>query len=297
MIPRTMQRMLRPLLAALLLAHAAPPLASAAPSDDWSEQIRAWNHPLAPFRMLGNLYYVGTAELASFLLATPEGLVLVDSGVEEGADQILAGIAALGFAPEDLKLIVNTQAHFDHAAGFAALKKRSGARLAAGAPDAALLARGGKDDFAMGDSGSFPPVVVDVPVEDGQPIRAGGTTLLARRTPGHTQGATTWLVSVADGGKEYRVVFAASTTINPGVRIENNPKYPGMLADFEATFATLQALPCDVFLGQHAGFFDLAGKRSRLLPGAANPFVDPAGCKAAFAGMEQRFREQLAAQR
>jgi metallo-beta-lactamase class B len=134
-------------------------------------------------------------------------------------------------------------------------------------------------------------------VKDGQALSVGDASLVARMTPGHTQGTTTWLTTVKDAGKELRVVFPASTTVNPGVRIEGNPRYPTMLADFERTFSVLETLPCDVFLGQHAGFFGLAEKRAKLVAGTPNPFVDPEGCRQAIAGMEARFRKELADQR
>jgi metallo-beta-lactamase class B len=282
-------------LAALSLAVLTLPAAA----DEMQDQIAAWNKPFAPFRLLGNLYYVGTADLASFLIVTPDGLALVDSGVEKGADQILAGIRKLGFDPKDLKLIVNTQAHFDHAAGFAALKQASGghARLAVGAEDADLLENGGKGDFLWGDQFPMAPVTVDVRVKDGDALTVGGTTLVAHATHGHTRGATTWTTTIRDAGRDYKVMFTASTTVNPGQKILGMPGYPDMLQDFERTFMALKTLPCEVFLGQHAGFYGLQEKRAKLKDGAPNPFVDPQACKDGVAGMEERFRKALAEER
>jgi metallo-beta-lactamase class B len=194
-------------------------------------------------------------------------------------------------------VIVNSQAHFDHAAGFAALKKRTGARLAASAADAPLLERGGRNDFAFGDRLTFPPVSVDERVGDGDVLRVGPLALVARMTPGHTQGTTTWLTMLREGGRDVHVVLAGSTSVNEGVRILDNPRYPGMLGDFEKTFAVFRELDCDVFLGQHARFFGLREKFERLGDGAANPFVDTQACRSALAVAEARFREHLPGER
>ncbi|HET7293220.1 MAG TPA: subclass B3 metallo-beta-lactamase [Vicinamibacteria bacterium] len=285
--------MKRALLPALILLAAKSPAAA----DERADRVREWSKPMPAFRVLDNLYYVGTAELASFLLATRHGLVLVDSGIEESGAEIAASIRALGFEPADIELIVNSQAHYDHAAGLAALKEASGARLAASAGDAPLLEAGGRGDFAFGDRHPFPPVKVDVRVADGQALTVGDTTLVARLTPGHTEGTTTWLVTLREAGRALRVVIAGSTAVNPGVRILDNPKYPAMLDDFERTFAVFRSLPCDVLLAQHAGLFGLHEKRARLAAGRANPFVDAEGCRTALAGAEARFREQVAEER
>ncbi len=243
-----------------------------------NDEQRAWNRPFEPFRIIGNIYYVGTAELASFLITSTEGHVLLDSGLEDAATELLASIATLGFNARDIKILLNTQAHFDHAAGLAAVKGVSGASMIASAADRILLESGGRDDFAFGDALAFAQVKVDRTVRDGEAVTVGPTTLTAHLTPGHTKGTTTWTMVAREGGQEHRVVFAGSTSINPGVQVRNNPKYPEMFADFEKTFATLRALPVDIFLTQHAGAYGLIDKAARLKSGATpNPFIDPDG--------------------
>jgi len=245
-----------------------------------TDDHRAWNRPFEPFRLIGNVYYVGTADLASFLITSPEGHVLLDSGLEDAATQLLASMAKLGFNARDIKVLLNTQAHFDHAAGLAALKGASGASMVASEADRPVLESGGRDDFAFGNDLTFAPVKVDRVVRDGETVAVGPTTFTAHLTPGHTKGTTTWTTVAREGGQEYRVVFAGSTSINPGVPVRNNPRYPNMLADFEKTFATLRSLPVDVFLTQHGSAYGLTDKAARLSAGATpNPFIDPDGYK------------------
>lgn len=258
-----------------------------------TDDDRAWNRPFAPFRIIGNIYYVGTADLGSFLITSTEGHVLVDSGLEDAATQLLASIAKLGFNAGDIKVLLNTQAHYDHAAGLAAVKGVSRASMVASAADRPLLDSGGRDDFAFGDRLTFTPVTVDRVVRDGDTVTVGPTTLTAHLTPGHTKGTTTWTMVVREAGQEYRVVFAGSTSINPGVQVRNNPKYPEMFADFEKTFAKLRALPVDVFFTQHGGAYGLIDKAARLEAGAKpNPFIDPDGYKRWIDAGEQNFRKR-----
>lgn len=258
-----------------------------------TDDHRAWNQPFEPFRVIGNIYYVGTAELATFLITSTEGHVLLDSGLEDAATQVLASIAKLGFNARDIKVLLNTQAHFDHAAGLAALKGVSRVSMVASEADRVLLESGGRDDFAFGNDLTFARVSVDRVVRDGETVTVGPTTLTAHLTPGHTKGTTTWTMVVREGGQEHRVVFAGSTSINPGVAVRNNAKYPGMFADFEKTFATLRALPVDVFFTQHAGAYGLVDKAARLKSGATpNPFIDPDGYKRWIDAGESNFRKR-----
>lgn len=237
-----------------------------------------WNQPYEPFTIVGNVHYVGTADLGSYLITSDAGHVLLDTGADENATLLFASIERLGFKVRDIKLLLNTQAHYDHAAGFAALKKRSGGRMLASPKDAIALESGGKDDFAFGDGGPFPAVKVDERLRNGQVVTVGPIALTARFTPGHTKGATTWTMTVREKGRDYLVVFPSSVSINPGVVIHGNTKYPEIEADYERTYATLKSLTPDVFLGQHAGFYGLVEKHARLKAGATpNPFIDPAG--------------------
>jgi metallo-beta-lactamase class B len=255
---------------------------------------RSWNQPVEPFRIVGNLYYVGASDITSFLITTPEGNILLDSGFEETVPLIRDSVKKLGFRMEDVKLLLNTHSHFDHAAGLAALKEITGAKLVTMDAEAPLLARGGKGDFRFGDDLAYPPVQADRIIHNGDTVTLGGTTLTAHLTPGHTPGCTTWTMKVTDGGKSYDVVFVGSATINPGVVLMNNPKYPQIAADYARTFKVLAKLPCDIFLAAHGSFFDLQGKAARLRKGETpNPFLDPQGYREHVRQKEELFRKQL----
>jgi len=257
--------------------------------------VRPGNQSVEPFRILGNLYYVGASDITSFLIVTLEGNILLDSGYEETVPLIRDSVKKLGFKMEDVKLLLNSHSHFDHAGGLAALKHLTGAKMVAMDTEAPLLARGGKDDFRFGDDIAFPPVEVDRIVHDGDTVTLGGVTLTAHKTPGHTPGCTTWTMKVQDGGKTYDIVFVGSDTINPGVVLTHNPKYPGIAADYAHTFEVLKSLPCDIFLASHGSFFDLNGKAERLRKGETpNPFIDPEGYREHVKGTEGVYRAQLA---
>ncbi len=275
-----------------LLASAALLHAQADPTS------RSWNQPVEPYRIVGNLYYVGASDITSYLITTPEGHILLDGGFVETAPIIEASIKKLGFKLEDVKILLSSHAHFDHVGGLAELKRVTGAKFAAMDRDAPLLARGGKGDFLFGDKDPFPPIQADRILHDGDTVTLGGTTLTAHLTPGHTMGNTTWTMKAKEGDRTYDVVFAASTTVLPGVRLTNNPKYPEIAEDYAKTFRVLKSLPCDVFLGSHASFFDGLGKADRLRKGAKeNPFVDPQGYKDYVARGERKYLEQVRAER
>jgi len=233
-----------------------------------------WNQPVKPFRIIGNIYYVGASEVSSFLITTPKGHILLDSGFAETVPLITDGIKQLGFKIEDVKILINSHAHYDHAAGLAQLKRLTGARLMLSEADAALAANGGKGDFQWGDALTYERVKADRLLNDKDRIELGGVEMTARLTPGHTKGCTTWIMKVTEGGKAYDVVLVGSTTA-PGYKLVNNSKYPNIALDFEYTFRLLRSLPCDVFLGPHGSFFNLQDKAARLPPGEKpNPFID-----------------------
>ncbi len=274
-------------LVAVLAALGAVPLARA----QSTAQFREWNRPIPPFRVAGPLYYVGVAQVTSLLLTTDKGHILVDGAFEESAGRILDNVRALGFKPEDIKVLLSTHAHLDHAGGLAEIKARTGARLYAGAADAGLLARGGRGDFAFGDTLPFPPVTVDVPVKDGDVVELGGVLVHAIATPGHTMGCTSWSFTIADGGTPLRVLVLGGTTA-PGYRLVDNAAYPAIAADFERTFARLKNEPVDVFFEGHGFLFGLDEKRT-----GKRSFVDPEGYRARIAAAERAFREELEQQR
>lgn len=275
----------------LALAFLAPAWACAQ-TDPTS---RSWNQPVEPYRIIGNVYYVGASDLTSYLITTPEGHILLDGGLEESVPIIEAGIRKLGFELADVKILLNGHAHFDHAGGLAELKRRTGATFYASEREAPLLAAGGKGDYALGDTGPYPPVQADRLLRDGDRVTLGGVTLTAHLTPGHTKGNTTWTLQVVEGGKRYDVAVVGSLTVLPGVKLTGMPRYPEIAADFEQSFRVLRSLPCDVFLSAHGSFFDMTEKAAKVQAGGPNPFVDPAGCRAYVERKERDFREQLAA--
>jgi metallo-beta-lactamase class B len=257
---------------------------------------RTWNQPAEPFRIVGPIHYVGTFDLASYLITTPAGHILIDTGLERSATQLEASIEKLGFHTRDIRILLNSQAHFDHAAGLAAMKKASGARMLASAADAEMLEAGGRGDFAFGDSLTFTPVKVDGTITHGQRITLGDVTLTAYLTPGHSRGTTTYTMSVRDGDRDLLVVFAGSTSVpNPDIPLTKNPTYPAIADDYKRTFAFLKSLKPDVFLTQHASSFGLHDKARRLRAGETpNPFIDPAGYAAWLTQSERSFLELLA---
>jgi metallo-beta-lactamase class B len=248
------------------------------------------NFPVEPFRIAGNLYYVGASDLASYLLVTPSGHILLDGGLPGTASQIVGNIQRLGFKVSDVKVLVNSHAHGDHAGGLAELKRLSGAELWVSAADAPLLEAGAGPV-------AFPPVRPDHLIRDGGSVKIGGAEMVAHLTPGHTPGCTTWSTTVKEGGASYRAVFVCSTTVLPDYRLLANPTYPGIASDFEKTFQTLAAMPCDLFLAAHGSFFDLGHKKALLGRQGDNPFVDPKGFQRYVSEGRARFLAVLAFQR
>jgi metallo-beta-lactamase class B len=241
------------------------------------ETSRSWNQPVKPYRIIGNIYYVGASDIASYLIVTPRGHILLDSGFVETVPQIQQNVVQLGFRLEDVKILINSHAHYDHAGGLALLKRLTAATLMTSEADAALLAAGGNGDPNFGDKYPFEPVKTDRILRDGDKVQLGGVTMVAHLTPGHTKGNTTWTMTVMDGRRRYNVVFAGSTTA-PGYKLVDNPNYPQIVADYQRTFQVLKSLPCDVFLAPHANFFDMTRKSKLLEQGTKpNPFIDGNG--------------------
>lgn len=239
-----------------------------------ASQPANWNAAQGPFRIIGNIYYVGTAGLGSFLITTPEGHILLDGALPESAAQIEQHVQKLGFQIRDVKYLLNSHAHFDHAGGLAALKQASErGQLVASAADAPVLESGFQSSYGAGWDSRFPAAKVDRIVKDGERIELGGTTMTARLTPGHTKGCTTWTMPVVEHGKTYQVVFYCSTSV-PGYSLVNNRFYPSIAQDYERSFAILATLPCDVFLANHAEFFGMQEKLAARKPGAPNPFIN-----------------------
>nr|AIA10997.1 L1_beta_lactamase [uncultured bacterium] len=280
-------------LSALLITAAAVAAAQGRsnPSD--------WTTRVAPYKVMANIYYVGTLDLSSFLLTSPEGHVLIDTGVEENAEAILANIKTLGFNVKDVRVILTTQAHYDHVAAHARLKKESGARVLVSTADAPLVAGGGEGDYLFGPAYHFPPTPVDAMVKDGEVVTVGPTALKAHLTPGHTRGTTTWTTTVRDAaGKDRSVVFLGSTSVNPGTKLVNNDKYPGIEADYKRAFTVEKGLTCEVFLAAHASAFRGPEKAAAAAAGKGDAaFIDPEGCRAAIERSEKAFLAELEKQR
>ncbi|MFN0120255.1 MAG: subclass B3 metallo-beta-lactamase [Blastocatellia bacterium] len=253
--------------------------------------INAWNQPMKPFQIIGNIYYVGTNNLACYVIKTNAGLILLDTALQESAPQLRANIETLGFKLRDIKIMLSSHAHFDHVAGHADMKAATGARVYATKADAEILESGGQKGFHP-IKPFYQPVKVDKILKDGDTVRLGEVAMTAHLTPGHTEGNTAWTMTVMDNGKKYNVVFTSSMSINPGVRMVRNPAWAGVGAAYAKSFQKLKTLPCDVFLGPHAPFFEMEEKLKRL--GAQpNPFIDPQGFREYLALYEKSYLEQV----
>jgi metallo-beta-lactamase class B len=253
----------------------------------------SWRQPVEPFRIIGNLYYVGSADLTSYLFVTPKGNILLDTGVPENVPLVRRNIEKLGFRLEDTKILLNSHAHFDHAGGLAEVKKLTGAQFVASAGDAAELARGGSEDFAFGNHYYFPPIKADRIIKDGGNVELGGTVLTAHITPGHTRGCTTWTAEISDGSKTYHVVFVCSVTF-PGYQLVNNPKNPTLVAQYQQAFKVLRSLPCDIFLASHGSFFNLPEKVAELKKNPSrNPFINPQEYRQFLDRSQAAFEEEV----
>ena len=258
-----------------------------------------WTEPFPPFRIAGNLYYIGSKGLANYLVTTPEGHILINSDLEANVPLLRASVEKLGFKFSDIKILLISHAHWDHNAASATIKKLTGAKYLVMNEDAAVVESGGKTDFQYGNTPAalYPPTKVDRVLHDGDQVKLGDAVLVAHLTPGHTKGCTTWSVKVHDGGKSYDAVIVGSPNVNPGYRLINNSAYPTIADDYTRMFTVLKSLPADLFLGAHGSYFDLERKYARMKPGAANPFVDPDGYRTFVAQKEREFKAEYARQR
>jgi metallo-beta-lactamase class B len=255
--------------------------------------------PFPAHHVAGNIYFVGSKGMAVYLITTPKGNILINSGVVDSPPLIKASIEALGFKYADTKILLISHAHGDHDAGSAQIVKETGALYEVMDADVPTVESGGKLDFQYGAKGGdnlYPPVKVGRVLHDGDTVSLGGTVLTARLTPGHTRGCTTWTLPVKDGGRTLLAVIVGSPNVNKGYRLVNNSAYPGIAKDFETTFRVLKALPADVFLGAHGEYYGMEAKYAGLKAGGANPFIDPAGYKAYVAERDEAFRKELARQ-
>jgi metallo-beta-lactamase class B len=254
-----------------------------------------WTEPFPPFRIAGNLYYIGSKGLASYLVTTRQGNILINSDLEANVPLLQASIEKLGFKFKDTKILLISHAHWDHDAGSAKIKELTGARYMVMDADLPAVESGGKADFQYGNRAEFlyPPAKVDRVLHDGDEAKLGGAVLVAHLTPGHTKGCTTWTMKVTESGKTYNVVIVGSPNVNPGYKLVHNESYPQIAQDYQRMFDVLKSLPCDVFLGAHGAYFGLEEKYPRLKTGAANPFIDPDGYKKFVVEKEQEFQAEL----
>jgi len=257
-----------------------------------------WTEPFPAFRIAGNLYYVGSKGLASYLVTTPEGHILINSNMEANVPMIRASIESLGFKFTDVKILLISHAHWDHCGGSATIKRLTGAKYMVMEGDVDVVESGGKTDFQYGNDPEavFAPAKVDRVLRDGDLVKLGDATLTAHLTPGHTKGCTTWTMIVKDNSKPRAVVIVGSPNVNPGYKLIKNAAYPNITEDYEKTFRVLKSLPVDYFLGAHGSYFDLEKKYPRMKLGEL-AFFDPAGYKNYVSDREQAFRMELQKQK
>jgi metallo-beta-lactamase class B len=258
------------------------------------------NEKKEPFRVIGNIYWVGHTQIGSFLIKTPQGDILMDTTSAEQAPWVRENLDKLGIKMKDIKIMLNSHPHAEHMGGFAMFKELTGAKIITSKLTADEMATGGRTDFREDGSEQYKPVRADQTVADGGKVELGGVTLVAHITPGHTKGCTTWTTTVEEDGKPYNVVFFCGVTPAGPDRapLFNNPKYPNLVSDFEHTFEVLKSLPCDVFLYARATTVKVDEKEARLKRGEKpNPFIDPQGCKDYIAENETMFQKLLTEQR
>jgi metallo-beta-lactamase class B len=240
------------------------------------------NTAFPPHKIIANIYYVGTESLASFLITTPDGHILINSDYERNVPTIRESVTKLGFRFEDIKILLGSHAHGDHMEGDAAVVELTKARAMAMAEDIPALER-------MRSPGGKPRPAYE-PLHDGSEVALGGTTLIAHHTPGHTAGCTTWTTKVQDGGRSYDVLIIGSVGVNPGTNLVNNP---ALVAQYQKSFATLHGLHADVPLGSHPGMYGMAAKYAKLNAGGPNPYVDPDGYQTEVSTQETAFTNEL----
>jgi metallo-beta-lactamase class B len=261
---------------ALFLFFAVAAIALAQANPDWHTEFPA-------FRIAGNLYYVGTADLAVYLINTPSGNILINSDFKQDLPVIKKSIEQLGFKYGDTKIILISHAHGDHDEGTGVIKQETGAKLMVMDADVAA-----EQSTAPGRPGAH----VDRVLHDGETVELGGSKLVAHLTPGHTPGCTTWTMQVQDGARKLNVVIVGSPNVNPGYILVGNKNYPQIAEDYVKTFAVLKGLPCDVFLGAHGGYFGLKAKYEKMKAGSKDAFIDPDGYKAYVAERDDTFRKE-----
>ncbi|HFD6158808.1 TPA: HARLDQ motif MBL-fold protein [Salmonella enterica] len=276
---------------------ALPAMAALDPSQPLSPApplslFKAWAKPIKPFQITEGVWYVGTENLSSILLTTPAGHILIDAGLDESAPQIKANIEAAGFRLTDVRYLLNSHARLDQAGGMARLKAWSGAQLVASQPNADQMARGGREDFALGDALPFPPVTTDKIIHNQESISLGGITVTALFTPGHLPGSTSWRVTLRNG----KTLIYADSLATPDYLLINNKNYPDLVTDIQSSFKTLAAQHVDIFIANKGDRFGLLEKQQQLRNGDTQAFFDSNGLQQYVERSRQRFITQLTAQ-
>lgn len=259
----------------------------------------AADEPFPAHRVAGNLYYVGSRDLASYLIVTKEGHLLINSGFEETVPLIRVAVESLGYKLKDVKYLLASHAHNDHVAGHALMQELTGADVLVMDGDDSVIKNGGLGQYLYTDHRWDPCPVAKV-LKDGEKVTLGDTTLIAQKTPGHTRGCTTWRCQILDGDRKLNAVVIGSPNVNPGYQLVNNKDYPGIADDYAQTFRVLKELPCDLFLGAHGEYYGMRAKYEKLKslqPGDKNPFIDPEGYRDYIESKEKNYRRILAEQR
>ncbi|MFT4112460.1 subclass B3 metallo-beta-lactamase [Silvibacterium sp.] len=273
------------------LAHAADP---------------AWTTPITPFRIADNLYYVGSKDLASYLVVTVKGNILINANLASSPPQIRASVEKLGFRWSDTKILLNSQAHFDHMAGAAAIVRETHAKNMVMDGDVSVVETGARTDFLAPSPNvrNYAPVHVDRVLHDGDTVSLGGVVLVAHKTAGHTRGCTTWTMRMhipgEPAGTWRNIVIVGGTGFWSEFHFVATPghpvSYPGIVEDFQHTFATLHALPCDVFLGAHGQYFNMLAKLKHYPKDGPRVFIDPQGYQDYVADAQKTFEQTLSQQ-
>ena len=267
---------MKTMLRSALLVLVAATVANAQGNPDW--------HAAFPgFKIAGNLYYVGTADLAVYVIRTPQGNILINGDFAEDVPTVRKSIEQLGFKYSDTKILLISHAHGDHDEGIGPMQKETGAKV--------MIMDGDVPDVQSTAKGR-PGAHVDRTLHDGDKVELGGSTLVAHLTPGHTKGCTTWTMQVEEGGKKLNAVIIGSPNVNPGYVLVGNKNYPTIATDYEKTFKVLKSLPVDLFLGAHGAYFGMKAKYEKMKAGGANPFIDPAGYAAYVNERESAFRKE-----
>ncbi len=274
-------------LATTLQARAEP--AAALPQLEAYHVPASWITPIEPLRISDHVWQIGSANITALLIKTDEGAVLIDGGMPQLAEPLLANMKRLGVAPHDLRFILHTHAHADHAGPLAAIKRATGATLVSNGESAALLARGGSHDIHFGDSIQYPPVQADRLLQDGETVQLGGIVFTVTFTPGHTPGSMSWTWTDTQAGKPLRIAYADSLSA-PGYKLVGNPAYPHLLEAYAQSAAKVRALPCDLLLTPHPdqSGWDYAN--------AAKPHPEPMSCAAYADAAEKHLKAQAAEQ-